>query len=99
VGTGKASVSEPLTKRRNPEMTSEPGSIKNPGMSPAGALLTGQAVSGVKAARARSAASAWNVGRRVPILPPDLGGERERAKQQELRGAEYRRGARWRTGS
>ena len=33
-----------------------------------GGLLTGQVVSGVKAARARSAALAWNVGRPVPML-------------------------------
>ena len=37
---------------------------------PGGCPLIGQAVSGVKAARAQSAASAWNVGRRVPIMAP-----------------------------
>ena len=36
VGIGKASVSEPLMKRRNKEMTSKPG-FKSPGMSLAGA--------------------------------------------------------------
>src|SRR5258708_21417454 len=39
----------------------------------------------MKAARARSAASARNVGRRVPILrPARAGGERERAAQPKL---------------
>ena len=31
--------------------------------------------------------------------PSWLGGERERAERQKPRGVEYRRGARWRTGS
>ena len=35
---------------------------------PGGCPFIGQAVSGVEAARARSAASAWNVGRRMPML-------------------------------
>ncbi len=66
-------------------MTSEPGYIKNPGMSLAGAPLTGQAVSGVKAVRARLGKSQaefalmigvsvatlrnWEQGRRVPEGP------------------------------
>jgi len=62
VGTGKASVSEPLTS-------------------------TGQAVSGMEAARVRSAASAWNVGRRMltplPWRRRVPGGERERAERRE----------------
>src|SRR6266581_8944142 len=37
-----------------------------PGRSP----FTGQAVSGIEVARACSAASAWNVGRRVPLQVP-----------------------------
>jgi hypothetical protein len=43
-------------------------------------------VSGVEAARARSVASARNVGRRMPTWLPALGAgsERERAGQQEL---------------
>jgi hypothetical protein len=51
---------------------------------PGGHPFTGQAVSGIEAARACSAASARNVGRRVPILAPagcrgvsDGGGWRE----------------------
>src|SRR5208282_3180153 len=35
-----------------------------------GSPFTGQAVSGIEVARSCSAASAWNVGRRVPILVP-----------------------------
>jgi hypothetical protein len=69
VGTGKASVSEPLLKRRNPEMASKPGQRSRPGIEPGGCPLIGQVVPGVKAARVQSAASAWNVGRQVPILP------------------------------
>jgi hypothetical protein len=70
VGIGKASASEPLMKCRD-----QPDGIKT-GVShysrdePGGCPLTGQVVPGMKAARVRSAASAWNVGRRVPILSP-----------------------------
>ena len=39
----------------------------------------------MKAARARSAASAWNAGRQVPVLcPAGAGCERERAGQPKL---------------
>ena len=51
---------------------------------PGGYPFTGQVVPGMKAARVRSAASAWNVGRRVPI--PSRGvvpGERERVGRQK----------------
>jgi hypothetical protein len=65
---------------------------------PGGCPLTGQVVSGMKATRAWSAAAAWNVGRPAPIRPPP-GGERETTEQQKLRGAEYRCGEGWRTGS
>ena len=41
VGTGKASVSEPLTTCRNKQMTSKPGRLNGPGMSLAGARLLG----------------------------------------------------------
>jgi hypothetical protein len=54
---------------------------------PGGGPLVGQAVSGVKAARAWSAAATWNVGRRVPTLcsaPVGVGRERERVEQQKL---------------
>ena len=37
---------------------------------PGGCPLIGQAVSGMKATRAWSAATAWNVGRRIPIHLP-----------------------------
>jgi hypothetical protein len=64
VGIGKANESEPPMKCRNNQMTSKPETPRTSGMSLAGAPFIGQAVSGMKAARARSAASAWNVGRR-----------------------------------
>ena len=51
------------------KMTSKPGCSELSRDEPGGCPLTGQAVSGMEATRARSAASAWNVGRRVPTLP------------------------------
>ncbi len=69
VGTGKANVSEPLTTRRDEEMASKPGYPNNPGIKPGGCPLIGQVVPGVKVARARSAASAWNVGKWAPTQP------------------------------
>ena len=45
------------------------GSVKWVRDEPGGSPFTGQAVSGMEAARVRSAASARNVGRRVPIQP------------------------------
>jgi len=103
VGTGKASVSEPLRKRRNKLDDIETGEIKSLRDEPGGCPLTGQAMSGVKAARARSAAPARNVGRRVPILPARVlcgcGWVRGSASTAETGDAEYRRGACWRTGS
>src|SRR6266702_1569638 len=67
-GIRKASVSDPLRKRRKirdgiktevcVELRDESG----------GCPFIGQAVSGVKAARVCSAATTRNVGRRVPIL-------------------------------
>ena len=62
----------------------------------------GQVVSGMEAARVRSAASARNVGRRVPIVlsPAEVcDAERERVVRRKPWGVEYRCGARWRTGS
>jgi hypothetical protein len=46
----------------------ETGEFKSLRDEPGGGLLTGQVVSGVKAARARSAALARNVGRPVSML-------------------------------
>jgi hypothetical protein len=46
------------------------GSVKWVRDEPGGSPFTGQAVSGTEAARVRSAASAWNVGRRMPIPRP-----------------------------
>ena len=80
------------------------GSVKWVRDEPGGSPFTGQAVSGMEAARVRSAASAWNVGRQMPTLPPltpeGAGGGREGARRTaETGGAEYRRGICWRTGS
>jgi hypothetical protein len=71
--------------------------MTRPPRSKAESPLTGLAVSGIEAARARSAALAWNVRKRVPKLL--LLRWREGDSQVEtLRGIEYRRGTRWRTG-
>jgi hypothetical protein len=67
-------------------MASEPGHPISPGIEPGGCPCIGQVVPGMKAARARSAASAWNVGRQAPTLrarPLVAGGERERAERQK----------------
>ena len=45
----------------------ETGAFKKSRDEPGGCPSIGQVVSGMEAARVRSAASAWNVGRRVPI--------------------------------
>jgi hypothetical protein len=63
------------------------GSVKWVRDEPGGSPFTGQAVSGMEAARVRSAASAWNVGRRMPT-PPSWrrkapGGKRERAVRRK----------------
>jgi hypothetical protein len=69
VGTGKASVSEPLMTCRNALDGIKTGAVNRLRDEPGGCPLIGQAVSGMEAARVRSAASARNVGRHVPILP------------------------------
>ena len=74
VGTGKASASEPLMTCRNKQMTSKPGRLNGARDESGGCPSTGQAVSGMEAARVWSAASAWNVGRRMPTLLPGAGG-------------------------
>ena len=86
------------------QMTSKPGSSRCPGMSLAGCLLTGQAVSGMEVARAWSRALVRNVG---TCRPDAAAGQwsgwacgrrrRENPKQRKLRGAEYRCGAQGRT--
>jgi hypothetical protein len=67
VGTGKASVSEPLMTRRNKTDGIETGESRLLRDKPGGCPLIGQAVSGVEVARVRSAAGARNVGRHVPM--------------------------------
>ena len=81
------------------EMASEPGVTAWPGMSLAVARIAGQVVPGAEVARAWPAAFVRNVGWRAPTLPPPGRGWREGGLQaSETRGAEYRRGARGRTG-
>lgn len=65
VGTEKANESEPLMTRRDSEAASKPRHPISLGSKPGGCPTIGQVVPGVKAARARSAASARNVGRRT----------------------------------
>ena len=50
---------------------------------PGGCPLTGQAVSGMEATRARSAAFVWNRRRRARIPPPLRRGERECPRRPE----------------
>src|SRR3954463_6030148 len=78
VGAGKANASEPLLTRRDEETASKPGYPNNPGTKPGGRPPTGQVVPGVKVARARSAASARNVGRQASTQP------RSRAKPRAV---------------
>ena len=66
VGIGKASVSEPLLTCREVEVTSKLGRSAVVRDEPGGCPSIGQVVSGMKAARARSAASAWNLGSQAP---------------------------------
>jgi hypothetical protein len=67
-GIRKASESEPLMKRRKTRDGIRTGVYERFRDEPGGCPLTGQAVSGVKTARAWSAATTGNVGKRVPIL-------------------------------
>jgi hypothetical protein len=87
VGTGKASASEPSEDASKQVDDIETGLVKRARDEPGGCPSIGQAVSGVEAARVRSAASAWNVGRRMPTpllwVVRGLGGERERAERQK----------------
>jgi hypothetical protein len=70
VGIGKANASEPLLKCRNDVDDIETGETKSFRDESGGCPGIGQVVSGMKAARVRSAASAGNVGRRATTLPP-----------------------------
>jgi hypothetical protein len=85
VGTRKASGSEPSDEASKQLVDIETGESKSLRDEPGGCLLTGQAVSGVKAARAWSAALAWNVGRPVSMLMAACvaGIERERAERRK----------------
>jgi hypothetical protein len=89
VGTGKASESEPLLTCRDVGMTSKPGRPTAVRDEPGGCPPIGQAVSGMKAARARSAASARNLGRQASTPPGPATarwsglGERERARRRK----------------
>ena len=80
-GTRKASESEPLLKRRNLSDDIRTGEYEGSRDEPGGDPHSGQAVSGVKVARAWSAALMRNVGKWATKLPRDLsdrlGGERE----------------------
>lgn len=79
-GIGKANASEPLLKRRNVIDGIRTGVlITIPGGAWRRARIAGQAVSGVKVARARSAACMRNVGRRALILRP--------ARERDARGS------------
>jgi hypothetical protein len=64
----------------------ETGAVKGRRDEPGGCPPIGQVVSGMEAARVRSAASARNVGRRVPIVSACTrvhAGERERAARRK----------------
>ena len=69
VGTGKTSESEPLLTCREVAVTSKPGRSAVVRDEPGGCPPIGQVVSGMKAARARSAAFARNLGRQALTLP------------------------------
>jgi len=78
VGIGKASGSESLmTCRKLIQTASKLGVSIWLQDKLGGYPFTGQVVPGMEATRARSAAFAWNVGRRALILLPVVGGERE----------------------
>src|ERR1017187_1958955 len=99
-GTGKASASESLLTCRNPKTTSEPGCFGYSGMSLADIRLL---------ARWCPACRRREPGLRLPhgtgegasrYWPVPFRAVRQGGPQAaEPRGAEYRRGARWRTGS
>jgi hypothetical protein len=80
----------------------ETGAVKGRRDEPGGCPPIGQVVSGMEAARVRSAASTRNVGRRVSIVLACIEvqvGERERVVRRKPWDVEYRCGTRWRTDS
>ena len=100
VAIGKVSVSERLMTCREVQVTSKSGRSAVVRDEPGGCPFIGQVVSGMKAARARSAASARNLGRQVSTLSLLCrrwrhGGARGSAPGGGNR--EYRRVACWRT--
>ena len=68
-GIRKASASEPLLTCRNRSDDIETGEAKSFRDEPGGCPFIGQVVSGMEAARVRTAAPARNVGRRAMTLP------------------------------
>ena len=74
VGIGKASVSESLMTCRNLEGDIETGVSMRSRDEPGGCPFIGQAVSGMQATRARSAASVWNRRRHVWKLSGGVAG-------------------------
>jgi len=67
------------------------GSVKWVRDEPGGSPFTGQAMSGMEAARVRSAASAWNVGRRMPTPLPGRRKARRAARGSAPYGGNRRR--------
>jgi hypothetical protein len=78
------------------KVASEPGCMRGPGMSLAVARIAGQVVSGVKVARAWSAAAVRNGGERARIVSPGRlgGGERENPERLKRDGVSTGAGAR-----
>ncbi len=102
VGTGKASVSEPLMTCRNKQLTSEPDRLNGSGMSLAGARLLARRCPAWRRRESglRLLHGTWEGGCRH--CRPGAGRRRGREgarRTAETGGAEYRRGICWRTGS
>ena len=83
VGTRKASESEPLSRCRKQSRWHQNRGAWGSRDEPGGCPCTGQAVSGMEAARAWSAAFTRNVGRRplIPLPVPVGAGGREGARR------------------
>jgi hypothetical protein len=67
-------------------MTSKPGSEYDSGMEPGGSPLIGQVMSGMEAARARSAAFEWNRRRHARTLPAKVGDRGEPVSERSVAG-------------